>query len=143
MKTKSFGFSLLTVISAFALSAVAFGTPASATDTATPSPSPVVSTDTGVSDEADLLALTNNESDVSENVQVGDSTTDEIQAEDTNEEAAFDDDVNAALLSGDNASADELKADAAIVTSIDTPEIAAIAADDTEAHNFILGISQK
>ena len=104
MKTKSFGFTLLTAISAIALSAVAFGRNATATDTSSPSLSPVVSTDSGVNDEVEILSLVSNQSDVTENAQAADSTNDENETEDAIEQAAFDDDVKAAVLAGDSIS---------------------------------------
>ena len=146
MKTKSFGFTLLTAISAIALSAVAFGRNATATDTSSPSLSPVVSTDSGVNDEVEILSLVSNQSDVTENAQAADSTNDENETEDAIEQAAFDDDVKAAVLAGDSISSaqhQQRTASAAIVTSIDSPEVAAIAADDSEAHTLILGLPQK
>ena len=143
MKTKTFGFSVLTAISALTLSVVAFGSNASATDTASPSPSPVVSTGAEVSDDAEILALLSNQPDVTENAEVVDTSTDENEAEDAIEQAAFDDDVQAAVLAGDSTSAAQLTASATIVTSIDSPEIAAIAADDAEAHTLIIGLPQK
>jgi len=143
MKTKLFGFSMLTAISALTLSAVAFGTNASATDTATPSPAPVISTDSGANDDAEILTLLSAQSDVTDNTQVVDTLSDANKTEDALEQAAFDDDVKAAVLAGDSASAAQLTASAAILTSIDVPEVQAVAADDAEAHTLIIGLPQK
>ncbi len=138
MKTKSFGFSVLAAIRALTLSAVAFGTNASATDT--PSPSPVVSTDAGANDDAEISALISAQPDVTGNGQEADVSSDANKAEDAQEQAAFDGDIKAAVLAGDSDSASQLTAAASIVTSIDAPEIAAVAADDAEAHTLIIGL---
>lgn len=141
MKTKPFGFSILAAAGALTLSAFVFGTNASATDTATPSP--VVSTDSGVGDDGEILALLGAQPDVSDNAQSADSTVDANRSEDATEQAAFDDDVKAAVLAGDADGAAQLTGAASIVTSIDAPELQAIAADDAEAHTLIIGLPQK
>ena len=103
MKTKTFGFSMLAAISVLTLSAVAFGTIASATDTPSPSPTPVVSTDVGVSDDVEILTLLSTQIDVTANIQVDADTTSAANTEeDAQEQAAFDDDIKAAVLSGDS-----------------------------------------
>lgn len=141
MKTKSLGFSILTAVSALTLSAFVFGTNASATDTT--SPAPVVSTDSGVNDDGEILTLLSALPDVIENRQEADDSADANKAEDAQEQAAFDDDIKAAVLAGDADSAAQLTAAASIVTSIDVPEIVAVAADDAEAHALIIGLPQK
>ncbi len=141
MKTKSFRFSMLAAISALTLSAVAFGTNASATDT--PSPAPVVSTDSGVNDDAEILTLLSTQVDITDNSQEADASSDANKAEDAQEQATFDDDIKAAVLAGDADSAAQLTAAAAIVTTIDAPELQAVAADDAEAHTLIIGLPQK
>lgn len=143
MKTKSFGFSILAAVSALTLSAFVFGTNASATDTASPSPSPVVSTDSGSSDDGEILTLLSAQPDVTDNGQEADVSSDANKTEDAQEQAAFDDDIKAAVLAGDSDSAAQLTAAASIVTSIDAPEVAAVAADDAEAHTLIIGLPQK
>ena len=143
MKNKLFGISVLVAMSALTLSAIAFGTSASATDTATPSPVPVVSTDTGSGDDAELLALLNTQADVINNVQDADNSISTNNVEDAQEQAAFDDDIKTAVLAGDADSAAQLTSAAAIVTSIDVPEVQAVAADDAVAHLLIIGLPQK
>lgn len=143
MKSKSLGFSILAAISALTLSAVAFGTNASATDTVTPSPTPVVSTDSGANDDVEILTLLSAQPDVTSNAQDSDTSSDANMSEDTQEQATFDADIKAAVLAGDADSASQLTAAATIVTSIDVPEIQAVAADDAAAHALILGLPQK
>jgi len=132
---------MLAAISALTLSAVAFGTNASATDT--PSPAPVVSTDSGVNDDAEILTLLSTQVDITDNSQEADASSDANKAEDAQEQATFDDDIKAAVLAGDADSAAQLTAAAAIVTTIDAPELQAVAADDAEAHTLIIGLPQK
>lgn len=132
---------MLAAISALALSAVAFGTNASATDTA--SPAPVVSTDSGSGDDVEILTLLSTQPDVTVNGEEADTSSDANKAEDAQEQAAFDDDIKAAVLAGDADSAAQLTASAAIVTTIDAPELQAVAADDAEAHTLIIGLPQK
>jgi len=141
MKTKSFGFSILVAMSALTLSAVAFGTNASATDT--PSPAPVVSTDSGSNDDGEILSLLSGQPDATVNVQEADVSIDANNSEDVQEQAAFDDDIKAAVLAGDADSAAQLTSAASIVTSVDAPEIQAVAADDAAAHALIIGLPQK
>lgn len=141
MKTKSFGFSVLAAVSALTLSAFVFGTNASATDTATPSP--VVSTDSGSSDDGEILTLLGAQSDVTDNAQEADVSSDANNAEDAKEQSAFDEDIKVAVLAGDADSAAQLTSAASIVTSIDAPEVQAVAADDAEAHALIIGLPQK
>lgn len=141
MKTKSFGFSILAAVSALTLSAFVFGTNASATDTVTPSP--VVSTDSGSSDDGEILTLLSAQSDVTDNAQEADVSADANSAEDAKEQSSFDDDIKTAVLAGDADSAAQLTSAASIVTSIDAPEVQAVAADDAEAHALIIGLPQK
>jgi len=141
MKNKSLGFTILTAIGALTLSAVAFGTSASATDT--PPPAPVVSTDSGASDDAEISALLSAQPEVTANAQEADTSIGANSSEDAQEQAAFDDDVKAAVLAGDTGSAAQLTAAAAIVTSIDVPEVQAMAADDAAAQALIIGLPQK
>lgn len=141
MKNKSFGFSILAAVSALTLSAFVFGANASATDTATPSP--VVSTDSGSSDDVEILTLLSTQPGVTDNGQEVDASSDANKTEDAQEQAAFDDDIKAAVLAGDSDSASQLTAAASIVTSIDVPEIQAVAADDAEAHTLIIGLPRK
>lgn len=141
MKTKSFGFSILTAVSALTLSAFVFGTNASATDT--PTPAPVVSTDSGSTDDGEILTLLSAQPEVVNNAQTADVSTDASNSEDASERALFDDDIKAAVLAGDADSAAQLTSAEAIVTAVDAPEIAAIAADDAEAHALIVGLPSK
>lgn len=141
MKTKSFGFSILVAISAFTLSAVAIGTNASAADT--PTPAPVISTDSGSNDDGEILSLLSAQSDVTVNVQEADTSIDANNSEDIQEQTAFDDDIKAAVLAGDADSAAQLTSAALIVTTVDAPEIQAVAADDAAAHALIIGLPQK
>lgn len=141
MKSKSFGFSILAAVSALTLSAFVFGTNASATDTATPLP--VVSTDSGVSDDGEILTLLSGQSDVTDNPQTIDVSADANKSEDAKEQATFDDDIKVAVLAGDSDTAAQLSAAASILTSIDAPEIQSVAADDAEAHALIIGLPQK
>ena len=141
MKSKSFGFSILTGVSALALSALAFGTSAWATDT--PTPPPTVSTASGAGDDVEISTMLSTQLEVADNAQEADSAIDANNAEDAQEQAAFDGDVKAAVLAGDADSAAQLTAAAAIVTSIDVPEIQAVATDDAAAHSLILGLPQK
>lgn len=134
---------MLIAVSTLALSASVFGTSASATDTVSPSPSPVVSTDSGSSDDAEISTLLNSQQDVTSNPQDADATSDANKSEDSQEQATFDADIKAAVLAGDADSAAQLTAAAAIVTSVDAPEVAAIAADDAEAHALIIGLPSK
>lgn len=141
MKTKSFGLTMLSAIGVLTLSAMAFGTSASATDT--PSPTPVVSTDASATADAEILSMLSTQPEVTLISQVVDSSTDSNAAEDSQEQSAFDADTKAAVLAGDTASAAQLTAAASIVTSIDAPEIAAVASDDAVAQALILGLPQK
>lgn len=141
MKSKSLGLTVLTAIGALTLSAVAFSSNASATDT--PSPTPVVSADTSGSDDAEILSMLSAQTEVTQNAQVTDTSTDANTSEDAQEQSAFSADIQAALAAGDASSAAQLTAAASIVTSIDAPEIQAVAADDAEAHTLILGLPQK
>lgn len=141
MKSKSSGLTVLTAIGALTFSAIAFGSNASATDT--PSPTPVISTDTSGSDDAEILSLLSAQTEVTQNAQVTDTSTDANTSEDAQERSAFSADIQAAVAAGDTSSAAQLTAAASIVTSIDAPEIQAVAADDAEAHTLILGLPQK
>lgn len=141
MKSKSLGLTVLTAIGALTFSAIAFGSNASATDT--PSPTPVISTDTSGSDDAEILSLLSAQTEVTQNAQVTDTSTDANTSEDAQERSAFSADIQAAVAAGDTSSAAQLTAAASIVTSIDAPEIQAVAADDAEAHTLILGLPQK
>lgn len=141
MKTKSFGFSLLTAVSVLTLSAFMFGTNASAADTS--SPAPVVSSDSGSSDDVEILALLSSQPEVTDNSLAVDLSADANSSEDASERAAFDDDIKAAVLAGDADSAAQLTSAEATVTAVDASEIAAVAADDAEAHALILGLPSK
>lgn len=140
MKSKSLGFSIVAAISALTLSSVAFGTIASAADTATPSP--VISTDSGASDDAEISTLLSAQPVVSDAPEA-DTSSDANQSEDAQEQSSFDEDIKLAVLSGDTDSATQLTAAAAIVTSIDVPEIQAVASDAAVAQALILGLPKK
>ena len=141
MKSKSLGITVLTVIGALTFSAIASGSSASATDT--PSPTPVVSTDTSGSDDAEILSLLSAQTEVTQNAQVTDTSTDSNTSEDAQEQSVFNADIQAAVAAGDTSAAAQLTAAASIVTSIDAPEIQAVATDDAEAQALILGLPQK
>lgn len=128
-------------IGALTMSAVAFGTNASATDT--PTPAPVVSTDSGSMDDGEILSLLSAQPDVTVNVQEADDSIDANKSEVVQERAAFDDDIKAAVLAGDADSAAQLTSAALIVSSVDAPEIQAVTSDDAAAHDLIIGLPQK
>lgn len=132
---------MLTVIGVVTLSAATFISAASATDT--PSPTPVASTDASAAADAEILSMLNAQVEVTQNAQLLDSSTDSNAAEDSQEQSAFGSDIQAARLAGDSVSAAQLIAAESIVTSIDVPEISAVASDDAAAQALILGLPQK
>ena len=150
MTSKRIKLSVIPAVGALILAAAAFGSSAFATDTATPTPTPTVSSN---SDEGDVSVATNDEVVVQSilgdvqventDAQENDSQVDEVNNENASEQASFMEDINAANQSGNNDDAVELAASASIVTSVTLPEVAAMTADDTEAHVLITGSATK
>lgn len=162
-KTK---ISVLTAVSALALSGVAFGSSALASDTVTPTPtvatptiSPISGGDTldselnaeidaqgilGGSESTDAI-LNNQAGDLNGTVEVqeNDGEVDAINTDNQQEQASFEEDINAAVQSGDINDAAELSAAAAIVSSVTVPAATAMASDDAEAHAIMTGAPQK
>ena len=160
----------LTAAGALALFGGAFASSASADSTPTPTPTPTISSasssnafDAEVNDETDAQALIGDNQDEQDvlNAQVNadvnsegaqaetpeapevDTEVDAINAENQQESDSFNEDVTQAEQSGNHDDAVELAAAASIVTSVTVPEATAIAADDTEAHAFLVGTVQK
>lgn len=141
MKTRTFRLTILTAIGALTLSAASFSAGAFATDT--PSPTPSATIDASDNADAEILTMLSSQVEVTQNSQLTDSTADSNVAEDSSEQSAFGSDIQNALLAGDTAAVAQLTAAESIVTSIDAPEIAAIASDDAAAQALILGLPQK
>lgn len=151
MNHKTKRVTVLLGVGVLVLSGIAFGSSAFATDTASPSatPNPAItqmpSSNTvglGQEDDSDAQATAGVQED-SADPQESDSEVEAIEAGDAQEQASFDDDVNAAVAAGESEDAAELTADASIVTSVSALEVTAMSADDTEAHNLIIGAPQK
>ena len=138
---------------------------ATVTETATLlSPDPSASpTDTSSSDEGDVSAAAGSEGDVqavldeqqgdnanvqsilgdvqveNSDLQENDSQVAEVNNDNSAETASFTEDIAAANQAGENEDAALLTESASIVTSVTLPEVSAMVADDTEAHNLIVG----
>jgi len=166
MKSKTVKVLVVPAVGALFLAMTVLGSSAFATDTVTASPSASPS-DTSSSDEGDVLAVldvgTGVETTLDEqqgdsadvqsilgdvqaensDVQENDSQVDEVNNDNSAESAAFSEDIAAANQAGENEDAAQLTESASIVTSVTLPEVSAMVADDTEAHNLIVGIPTK
>jgi TolA-binding protein len=169
IKSSRVKFSVVTAVSALALSSVAFGSSAFASDTATPTPMPTISSpstsdsiDSEISAELDVQGLfgddqeltdfldsqladvnaevnANIQGDDSMDAQQGDDQLDALNSDDQQEQADFSTDINAATQAGEIDDAAELTADASIVASVTLPEVNAMTSDDAQAHALITG----
>lgn len=141
MNTKTFRLSILAAIGALTMSAVAFSSGAFANDI--PSPTPAASADASDTADSEILSMLSNQVEVTQTTQLVDSSTDVNISEDSQEQTAFGSDIQAALLAGDTAAVAQLTAAESFVTSVDAPEIAAVASDDAAAQGLILGLPKK
>jgi TolA-binding protein len=169
IKSSRVKLSVVTAVSALALSSVAFGSSAFASDTATPTPTPTISStstsdsiDSETSAELDVQGLfgddqeltdfldsqladvnaevnANIQGDDSMDAQQGDDQLDALNSDDQQEQADFSTDINAATQAGEIDDAAELSADASIVASVTLPEVNAMVSDDAQAHALIVG----
>ena len=169
IKSSRVKVSVVTAVSALALSSVAFGSSAFASETATPTPTPTISStsnsasvDSEMSSELDVQGLfgddqelvdllnsqlaavdadvnVNVQGDDSMDAQQGDDQLDALNSDDQQEQADFSTDINAATQAGEIDDAAELSADASIVASVTLPEVSAMASDDAQAHALIVG----
>jgi len=166
MKSKTVKVLVVPAVGALFLAMTALGTSAFATDTVTPSPS-VSPTDSSSSDEADATVVSGTEGDVqsvldgqlgddgdvqailgelqieNSDLQGDDAQVDEVNNDNNAEDASFSEDISAANQSGENEDVAQLTQSANIVTSVTSPEVAAMSADDTEAHDLITGTTSK
>lgn len=166
MKSKTVKVLVVPAVGALFLAMTALGTSAFATDTVTPSPS-ASPTDTSSSDEGDTsVAMNDGTGDqVTEDAQQSDSVdvqailgdlqiensdvqesdpqVDEVNNDNNAEDASFNEDIAAANQAGEIEDAAQLTQSASIVTSVTAPELAAMTADDTAAHDLITGTPTK
>jgi len=163
MKSQTVKVLVLPAVGALFLAMTTLGTSAFATDTVTPSPS-ASPTDSSSSDEGDVSAAVGDLQAVldeqrgdnanvqsilgdvqveNSDVQENDSQVAEVNNENNEETASFSEDIAAANQAGENEDAAQLTESASIVTSVTVPEVSAMVADDTEAHNLIVGIPTK
>jgi len=166
MKSKTVKVLVVPAVGALFLAMTALGTSAFATDTVTPSPS-VSPADSSSSDEGDTSVAVNDETgdqatvdaqqsddgDVqailgelqieNSDLQGDDAQVDEVNNDNNAEDASFSEDISAANQAGENEDVAQLTQSANIVTSVTTPEVAAMTADDTEAHDLITGTPSK
>ncbi len=166
MKSKTVKVLVVPAVGALFLAMTALGTSAFATDTVTPSPS-ASPTDSSSSDEADATVAAGTEGDVQSVLdgQLGDdgdvqailgdlqienndllgddAQVDEVNNDNNAQDASFSEDITAANQAGENEDVAQLTQSASIVTSVTAPEVAAMTADDTEAHDLIAGTPTK
>ena len=168
MKSQTVKVLVLPAVGALFLAMTTLGTSAFATDTVTPSPSASPtdssSSDSSSSDEGDVSAAVGDlqavldeqqgdNADVqsilgdvqveNSDVQENDSQVAEVNNENSAETASFSEDIAAANQAGENEDAAQLTESASIVTSVTVPVVSAMVADDTEAHNLIVGTPTK
>ena len=159
------GFSALGT-SAFATDTLTPTPSVSPTDTLTPDPS-VSPADASSSDEGDLSVTSSDETGVqtilgdqqgentdvqtilgnlqveNTDVQENDTEVDAVNNDNNSEQASFNEDIGAANQTGNNEDAVQLADSANIVTSVTTPVVDAMVADDTEAQDLITGAPTK
>ena len=94
-------------------------------------------------DNADVQSILGDVQVEKSDVQENDSQVAEVNNENSAETASFSEDIAAANQAGENEDAAQLTESASIVTSVTVPEVSAMVADDTEAHNLIVGLPTK
>lgn len=94
-------------------------------------------------DSADVQSILGDVQVENSDVQENDSQVDEVNSDNSAESASFSEDIAAANQAGENEDAAQLTESASIVASVTLPVVTAMVADDTEAHDLIVGIPTK